>query len=258
MWNDNTAFIIYTEMKNSFVLMANKQKVLIRGSGTIQINIDGFTLRTHEAYCIPTLAYCMYSDNEYVKYGKYFTHFGNNKAILSFPIFKFTIFNGDDLYIHAWSLMPSTNKIHWDSTDYSTHKAWFKNTPQQLLSCKQKPSDSAHRQITNIDLHRYVGFLTLKKIKYFDIASKPTVTVIDARDIPLEIDVVSNLQCTNRNTTPLEHPTLFFDVANIDITYGNITAPGWIKYTLIIDDRKTRFTYTPPQKMVKNIALYLH
>ena len=122
MWNDPTAFLTYKRIHNSFVQMANKQKVPIEGIGTIQICVNGFTLRIHGVYHIPTLAFCLYSVKEHMRYYKCFTHFGNNKAILSFPKFKFNIFNEDDLFISAHSLGQTTNKIHWDSKDNIKHQ----------------------------------------------------------------------------------------------------------------------------------------
>ena len=48
----------------------------------------------------------------------------------------------------------------------------------------------------------------------------------------------------------------FFDIAHVDITCSNITAPGAMMYTLIIVDRKTRFTYyTLPLKDCKGNSI---
>ena len=238
--------------------MANKEKVPITGIGTIQLNINGFTLRIHKVYYIPSLAFCLYSVKEHMKYNKCFTHFGNNHATLSFPKFKFTIFNEDDLYIYVRSIGQSTNKIHWDSNDHSQHhtnNCLQTSKPQHMPSYKPNPSKAANRRITNIDLHRYFGFRTLKNIKYFITVSKPTVQIIDAGDIPLEIGALSHIQRTTRNTLPLQRPNAFFDVAHMDIAYGDVTAPGAIKYSLIIVDRKTRFTYTLPLKNCKGESI---
>ena len=82
MWNDLIGFITYKPIKCSFVFLTNKQKVTIDQSGTIQININGFTLRIHEVYHIPPLAYSSYSVKQHMTYGKCFTYFGNNNAVL--------------------------------------------------------------------------------------------------------------------------------------------------------------------------------
>ena len=52
------------------------------------------------------------------------------------------------------------------------------------------------------------------------------MTIIDAGDIPLEIGSVSTIYRITRNTTPVERLVSFFDVAHMDIAYGDITAPG--------------------------------
>ena len=54
---------------------------------------------------------------------------------------------------------------------------------------------------------------------------------------------------------PLECPKSFVEVAHMDITYGDITAPGGIKNTFIIVDRKTRFTHTQPLKNYKGNSI---
>ena len=43
----------------------------------------------------------------------------------------------------------------------------------------------------------------------------------------------------------------------MDIAYGDVTAPGGIKYTLLVVDRKTRFTYTLPLKNCKGESIIL-
>ena len=150
--------------------MANKHRVPIDGIGTIQISINGFTLRIHKVYHIPSLAYCLYSVKEHMTYKKCFTHFGNKKAILSFPKFKFNILNEDALCINAISLGQSTNKIYWDSNDNThQHQCFQATNPQTLSVYKPNPSKAAHQRITNIDLHRYFGFHTLKNINHFKL-----------------------------------------------------------------------------------------
>ena len=41
-------------------------------------------------------------------------------------------------------------------------------------------------------------------------------------------------------------PHHFFDVAHIDITYGDTVAPGEIKFALLIADTKNRYNYCIP------------
>ena len=85
--------------------------------------------------------------------------------------------------------------------------------------------------------------------------SKPTVTIVDAGDIPLEIGAVSTLYKTNRNASPVERSTSYFNVAHMDIANGNIITHVGIKYALIIVDRQTRFTYTLPLKNCKGESI---
>ena len=159
--------------------MANKTQVPISGIGSIQININGFILRIHNVYYIPHLAYSLYSVKEHMTYDNCYTYFGNRKAVLSFPCFKFTIFNDQDLYINVRSVGTRTNKIHWDSNNNPNQKANKVTLPQKLPAYKPNPSKSSHKQITNIDLHRYFVFRTLKNITHFKQVCKPTVTIID-------------------------------------------------------------------------------
>ena len=53
-----------------------------------------------------------------MKYGTYYTYFGNDGAtISSFPKFKLTIIDQEDLNVYCQSLDISMKKIHSDSTD---------------------------------------------------------------------------------------------------------------------------------------------
>ena len=189
---------------NSGATCHNKTQVPISGIGAIQININGFILRIHNVYYIPHLAYSLYSVKEHMAYNNCYTYFGNHKAILSFPRFKFTIFNDQDLYVNVRSVGTRSNKIHWDSKDTPTTQAYKVTLSQKLPAYKPNPSKSPHKQITNIDLHHYFGLRKLKNISHFKQVYKPTVTIIDAGDIPLEIGSVSTLYRTTRNILPVE------------------------------------------------------
>ena len=125
--------------------MANKTQVPISGIGSIQININGFILRIHNVYYIPHLAYSLYSVKEHMTYNNCYTYFGNSKAVLSCPRFKFTIFNDQDLYINVRSVGTNSNKIHWDSNDSPTQKAYNTTLPQNLPAYKPNPSLRNHR-----------------------------------------------------------------------------------------------------------------
>ena len=97
------------------------------------------------------------------------------------------------------------------------HQACRTSIPQHLPSYRPSPSKSAHKRLTNIDLHRYFGFCTIKNIQHFKNASKPTVTIADADDIPQEIGAVANIQRTSRNKSPVVQPTSFFDEAHMGL-----------------------------------------
>ena len=50
-------------------------------------------------------------------------------------------------------------------------------------------------------------------------------------------------------------PAFFFDVTHMNTSIRDITAPGGIKYSLIIVDYRTGFTYTLPLKTCRSNAI---
>ena len=165
-------------------------------------------------------------------YGKWFVHFGTDKAVLSFPSFKVTIFNEDDLHVYARSMDPPTNKIYWESTDFTTQQARHTTIPQEIPLYKQNLSKLAHWRMANIlYLQWYFGLITLKNIKDFHKIRKPAISIIDAGVIPTEIGAVSTKQWTNRKVLLIQWSKYFFDVAHMDIACGDITVPGGLKHS---------------------------
>ena len=169
---ENTkAFISYKPLSNSYVSLANNTKILIYGCGTIQIKINGYILRLHNVYHVPNLNYNFYSVKEHKHYHLCECSFGHKGNFLTFPKFSFHVNNQEDLMVYVIDIDPSTNKIHWCSTD-GTHilsaKTYHINsTPRRLPSYKSNPSKNHYRRLTTINLHKYFGFHTLTNHQHF-------------------------------------------------------------------------------------------
>ena len=56
----------------------------------------------------------------------------------------------------------------------------------------------------------------------------------------MEIGAQSQISSHRRNTTPVERPSDPFEVAHMDIGFGDSVAPGGVKYALLIVDRFSR------------------
>ena len=76
----------------------------------------------------------------------------------------------------------------------------------------------------------------------------PNVTIVPAGDHPMELGDVTTIRRHTSNKSPIPRPTHFFEAAHMDIAYGDVVAPGGIKFALIIVDCKTRYTYVLPLK----------
>ena len=252
MWKNTSAFILYNKLSNSYVSLANDAKIPIYGYGTIQININGFILCLHDIYHVPNLSYNLYSVKQHKQYYKYSCSFGYEGDLLTFPKLSFSIDDLDDLMIYATNVGPSTNKIHWCSNDgkyiHGAKTTISTPPPRRLSSHKPNPSKSHHRKFTTIDLHKYFGFRTLKNLSHFKTVALPNVTIIPAGDHPMELGDVSTIKRHTSNKLPVPRPNYFFDAAHMDIAYGDVVAPGGIKFSLIIVARKTRNTYVLPLK----------
>lgn len=70
--------------------------------------------------------------------------------------------------------------------------------------------------------------------------------MINSGELPNEIGDFTTIQRHSSNKNPLPRPKHFFDVAHIDIAYGDSVALGAIKYILLIVDRKTRYAIERP------------
>ena len=153
------------------------------------------------------------------------------------------------MILRVKSISRTLRKIHWlshDGTSYKGCKTSLQQTPINLSSQKPNPNKQVHRKISNIDLHKYFGFRTLKDLKPFQSVCQNNLTFVNDGEIPYEHGDFSTIQRHKHNTTAVRRPTHFFDVAHMDIAYGNTVAPGGIKFMLVIVDRKTRYNYVLP------------
>ena len=257
MWNDSTAFISYAPTNNSYVSLANDYKIPMKGIGSIQLNINGYILQIHNVFYVPALQYCLYSVKQHRRYNQCSCIFNNDAATLSFPKFTVNINDEHDMFIYATSLRNRASKIHWSSTDGMKHNGRMisDNNPHKLPYQKPNPSNQAHRRISNIDIHKYMGFRTLKTLKSFQEVSQNTVTFINAGEIPHNIGNFTTIKKHTHNKAMVERPKHFFDIAHIDIAYGDTVAPGAIKFALIIVDRKTRYNYCLPLQDCKSSTI---
>ncbi len=114
---------------------------------------------------------------------------------------------------------------------------------------------SKKRRISNIDIHKYFGFSSLKDIKPFQQVSQNTVTFIYSGEIPLEHGNFTTVTHNKHNKSPIQRPSHFFDVAHMDIAYGDTVAPGGIKFALVVVDCKIRYNFVFPLTDCKSTTL---
>ncbi len=198
MWNDSSAFINFRYLNNCYVTLANNFKIPIKGQGTIQLTVNGFILHVHDVYLVPKLQFSLYSVKKHRKYPLCSCIFDNDSATLNFPKFSFQIDDEYDMLIYGTSSATSSPKIDWSSTDGLTPRARKTSSdklPIPMPSHKPNPNQQVHRWITNIDVHKYLGFCTLKKLKPFRLVFKDTVTLVDAGEIPLSHGDFTTIQC---------------------------------------------------------------
>ena len=237
MWADHQAFTSFTKMENCYVTLANNYKIPTLGRGTIQLVIAGYVIQLHDVYHVPNLQFSLYSVKQHRRYLKCSCIFDNNSASLNFPKFKFDIDDECDMVIYGRSDTSKSNKIHWSSLDGSipsVYRAAKSSTPIPLPSHKPNPNKNVHRRITNIDIHKYLGFCTLKNIKIFQSVAQNNVTFVNAGELPLSHGDMATIQRHKSNKECVQRPKHFFDIAHMDITYGDTVAPGGIKYALVI------------------------
>ena len=115
-----------------------------------------------------------------------------------------------------------------------------------MPSHKPNPNKQVQRKITNIDIHKYLGFRTLKTLKPFCTVAQPNVTFVEVGELPITHGDLTTIHRYKSNKHEVSRPKHFFDIAHMDITYGDTIAPGGIKYALIIVDRKTRYNFVLP------------
>ncbi len=258
MWNDGSAFIQFKYLHNCYVTLANNFKIPIKGQGTIQLKINGYLLHIHDVYLVPTLQFSLYSVKQHRKYPQRSCLFDNDAATLNFPKFTFDIDDKYDMLIYGASVSTPPPKIHWSSKDglhLNARQISSDKLPIPMPGHKPNPNKQVHRKITNIDIHKYLGFRTLKKLKPFRLVAKDTVTFVDAGEITLSHGDFTTIQRHRSNKTEVVRPKHFFDIAHMDITYGDTVAPGGIKSALIIVDRKTRYNFVLPLQNCKSVTI---
>jgi hypothetical protein len=97
-------------------------------------------------------------------------------------------------------------------------------------------------------LYRYLGNRTLKSFKEIEKIAQENITVVNMGEIPMELDKNAKLKGSNHNKEPILPPSTILHSAHVDIGFGDSTAPGGIKYILLIVDRKSQYCWTYPLK----------
>ena len=169
MWTDVSAFITFRTLNHCYVTLANNNKVPIKGQGTIQIKIQGYILHIHNIYLVPTLQLSLYSVKQHRRYIQCSCVFNNTAATLHFPKFSFQIDDEHDMLIYGKSIRNTPTKIHWSSTDgiQQSVRQVSTQSPIPMPDHKPNPNKKVHQKISNIDIHKYLGFRTLKSLKPF-------------------------------------------------------------------------------------------
>ena len=172
MWTNSKAFITFRPMCDCYVTLANNYKIPIQGIGTIQINIQGYILNIHDVYLVPSLQFSLYSVKQHRRYLQCSCIFNNDAATLHFPKFKFNIDDDYDMLIYGRFHNPNKSKIHWSSKDglRTSIRRATTTTPIIMPDHKPNPNKQVHRKMTNIDIHKYMGFRTLKTLEPYSFS----------------------------------------------------------------------------------------
>ena len=211
MWNDASAFLTLNTLNHCYVNLANNYKVPIKGQGTIQLQIQGYILHIHNVYLVPKLQFSLYSVKQHCRYIQCSCVFDNTTTSLNFPKFSFNIDDEYDMLIYGKSVPKTLTKIHWSSMDGTQQSVRQVSTqsPIPMPDHKTNPNKQTHRKISNIDIHKYLGFRTLKSLKPFQQVSKNNISFINAGEIPLTHGLLKS--CIPRrliksmNITPLNN-----------------------------------------------------
>jgi hypothetical protein len=248
MWNDTNAFVSFQETSNCYVTLANSTKVPVIGVGTIRFKSQGYILQLNDVFYVPTLTNSLYSIRQHRCYHKCTAQFNNAGCYLNYPQLTINLDDTNDMIFYAQSMDTNTTKIHWSSPP-TMHAKTAAIIPKSLLSNSPNPSaNKLPTRLTAHDLFIYMGFRQIKNIKECMTIVQPAVKYIEGGDIPHEIAEYLTIQRFTSNKHPIPCPSNFFDIAHMYIVYGDVVAPGNIKYGLLIVDRKTRYSYILPLK----------
>ena len=154
--------------------------------------------------------------------------------------------------------LSTPHRIPYEADETATINTACAPLQRSTAHCSQlepNPNKNVHRRITNIDIHKYLGFCTLKNIKIFQSVAQNNVTFVNAGELPLSHGDMATIQRHKSNKECVQRPKHFFDIAHMDITYGDTVAPGGIKYALVIVDRKTRYNFVQPLKDCKSTSI---
>ena len=128
------------------------------------------------------------------------------------------------MIVFAKSVPQRQLKIHWsylDGTTHSSRKVSKDNHPIHHPSHKPNPNKQVHRKISNINIHKYFGFRTLKDPKPFQQVSLNNITFTNAGEIPLEHGNFTTILRNRHNTNAVQRPKHF------------LMSPTWTSPTVI-------------------------
>eukprot|EP00957_Ditylum_brightwellii_P002338 179521-Ditylum_brightwellii.AAC.3 len=101
-------------------------------------------------------------------------------------------------------------------------------------------SSAKHHRLTEHQLCCYLGNRSLSSIKEIEAIAQENLIIVNTGEIPVEIGDMAKIQGSQRSNQPIEPPPTTFHTMHADIGYGNSTAPGGIKYILILVGQKQR------------------
>eukprot|EP00957_Ditylum_brightwellii_P142990 10894687-Ditylum_brightwellii.AAC.1 len=229
-------FTSFTKTPNSYALLADHTKVPVVGKRDARFLINGKVIQVSGCLFILSLSSPLYSTQHYCKYAGCAFIADNEECTLTFPEFIVNVDNSKDCLISIQPVLPTSaidfNAVYINNS--STKRVHFARHVS-IHPCDCVNSSSAkHCPLSEHQLYCYLGNRSLHSFKEIEAIAQENPTIVNTGEIPVENGDMAKIQGSQRSNEPVEPPPTTFNTMHADIRYGDSTAPGGIKYILIL------------------------
>eukprot|EP00957_Ditylum_brightwellii_P096542 7352532-Ditylum_brightwellii.AAC.1 len=219
--------------------------VPVLGKGDAKFLLNGKIVQVPDCLHIPSLSSPLYSIRHHCRYAGCAFIADNDGCTLTFPDFIVSVDDSKDCLISIQPVPPNSGvDFKATTTQQSTMRRVHFTKHVSIRPCNWvNSSTDQHLRLTEHQLYCYLGNRSLQSFKEIEDIAKDNITVVNTGEISMEIGDAAKIKGSRQSNEPIPGPPTILYTMHANVSYGDSTAPGGIKYILILVDRKSRYCW---------------